>query len=210
MGFLGRLAGVFFSPAKTTRTIAEKPVWLDACIILLIVIVGFTCLVIPHARMLDQAGKPFWPNQLICALFLTHLYFLGFVVSSLVLLIAGRLVSGGGHYTQVFSLFVYASFIDKILGNAVRLFLFSPDTSAFKAATSIARFFPHPDENGFISALSVQIDFFQIWLFAVIGIGLAAIFKMDVKKAMCVSYGFWLFKSVINAVLIQLGMSLFG
>jgi len=46
-----------------------------------------------------------------------------------------------------------------------------------------------------------QLDFFQIWMFGVLGLGLSAVFKIEMKKAMFISYGFWLIKSLLYIAL---------
>ncbi|MBN1223439.1 MAG: YIP1 family protein [Candidatus Aminicenantes bacterium] len=210
MNFFQRFFGIFFNPKKISQTLASNPTWLDACVILLVVLLGFSYLIVPHTKMLNGVDNPSWSAILLRSVLLTHLYFLEFLVSSLVLLILGRLASRGGNYVQVFSLFVYANLIDKILGNAVRLFLMSLNESIFQATTSIAQFFPNMNIHSLGHAVAVQVDFFHLWLFGVLAFGLAEVFKMKMKKALCVSYGFWLLKAILNTALITFGMSIYG
>jgi hypothetical protein len=51
-----------------------------------------------------------------------------------------------------------------------------------------------------------QIDFFQLWMFGILAFGLSSIFKIELKKAMFLSYGFWLLKSLIYIALGIIGL----
>ena len=44
-------------------------------------------------------------------------------------------------------------------------------------------------------------------MFGVLAVGLSAVFKVDLRKALFISYGFWLLKSVIFIALGIIGMS---
>jgi len=48
MNFFNRCIGVFTSPQETFKALAEKPVWIDALIVILIAIVLFTHLTMPY------------------------------------------------------------------------------------------------------------------------------------------------------------------
>ena len=50
---------------------------------------------------------------------------IGLLFSSLIIIILGRFVSSQGKYVQIVSAVVHASFVDKLLGNAVRFLLIS-------------------------------------------------------------------------------------
>ncbi|MFC2163445.1 YIP1 family protein [Acidobacteriota bacterium] len=204
MNFFSRFFGIHFRPKQTCQFLEKKPVWIDTLIILLIAILAFTYVLVPYTRMLEGIDKPARTVILTRAVIWTHLYLLGFLVSSLVLLILSRAVSKGGNYSQVFSVYIHANLIDKILGNAVRLFLLFSNKSIFKATTSIAVFFPNFDVHSLGYAVAIQFDIFQLWMFAVLSLGLAAIFKMKIKKALFVAFGFWFLKALLNIVLISL------
>ena len=59
-------------------------------------------------------------------------------------------------------------------------------------------------------AMLSQIDFFQLWLFGVLGFGLSFIFKIELKKALVIAYVFWLLKSAFNIALFLVSMSFMG
>lgn len=204
MNFFSRFFGIHFRPGKTCQFLAKKPVWIDILILLLVAILAFTYFLVPYTRMLEGIANPTRTAILLRAVLWTHLYLLGFLVSSLVLLIFSRMISKGGNYSQVFSVYMHANIIDKILGNAVRLILLFSHKTLFKATTSIAAFFPDLDINSLGYAVAIQFDIFQLWLFAVLSLGLAAIFKMKITKAILISYGFWFLKALLNIGLIML------
>lgn len=206
MNFFSRLFGIYFKPNKTCRFLAKNPVWIDTLIVCLVVILAFTYVLVPHTRMLKEITNPTRMAILLRAVLWTHFHLLEFLVSSLVLLVFSRLVSRGGNYSQVFSVYIHAHLIDKILGNAVRLFLLFNNKSVFRATTSLAVFFPNLDVHSLGYAAAIQFDFIQLWLFAVLSLGLAAIFKMRITKALLVAYGYWFLKALLNIVLIMLGV----
>ena len=49
MSFGGRFQGVFFSPAPTFKSIAEKPRWVDALVVVLIFVAAAAYLTAPIA-----------------------------------------------------------------------------------------------------------------------------------------------------------------
>ena len=117
----------------------------------------------------------------------------------------GRLISTEGKYIQVFSGFLYVNFIDKILGNAVRLLLILSKKSFLETSTGLALFFPRLEVTSTAFIILTQIDIFQLWMFGIFSYALSYIFKIEVKKALFISYGFWLLKT-----LLYIGMGLFS
>jgi len=49
-----------------------------------------------------------------------------------------------------------------------------------------------------------QVDLFQLWTFWLFGIGLAAAFKISLKKGLLISFAFWFLKSGLTLALIML------
>ena len=233
MNFFSRFFGTFFDPGRTFAALAEKPIWVDALIVLLIVGAVFSYLVAPYMQkdslqmMEDNAAKlkQKWGEErynlaiertkstsstrlLINAAILSPMTLLiGLLISALIVLGLGRMVSTRGNYLKVFSVLIHANFVDKILGNALRLVLIFGKKSVFQTSTSLAAFFPKLEVTSVPYVVLGQFDFFQLWLFGIFGLGLAAIFKINLKKALFVSYAFWLIKSVFNIALSLLFMS---
>lgn len=235
MNFFNRFIGVISSPHETFKTLSEKPVWIDALIVILIAIVLFTHLTMPYTlkdtaqlmednvklkerlgdegfeQTMERIRNPSKGSIAVRAFVLTPLtQVIAFLIASLILLVFGRLTATEGKYIQVLSAYIHANLIDKILGNALRLFLILSRKSVFQTSTSLALFFPHMEVTSLSYAMLSQVDFFQLWLFGVLGFGLSYIFKIELKKALFISYGFWLLKSAFNVAIFLVSMSFMG
>ena len=235
MKFIGRFIGVIFSPNETFKSLANKPVWIDALVVILIAFVLFTHLTMPYTlkdtgelmennvqlrerlgeegfeQTLERVRNPSKGSLIARVFVLTPLtLIIGFLLGSLILFVLGRLTSTEGKYIQVFSAYIYANLIDKILGNALRLLLILSRKSVFQTSTSLAIFFPHMEVTSLPYAVLNQVDFFQLWLFGVLGFGLSHIFKIELKKALFISYIFWLLKSAFNIATFLVSMSFMG
>lgn len=129
-------------------------------------------------------------------------------LQSILLLVLGRLVSGSvqGNYRQLLSAMFHASFINAVLGNALRFFLITAKQSVYKISTGLAVFFPKLEFNSTPFIILNNIDLFQLWVFGVLGYALSAIFKVDLKKSLVISYLFWALKAAVNIALTIWGM----
>ncbi len=230
-----RFLGVFFSPKQTLEKTALNPVWVDALIILLIALVIFSYVTHPYTlkdqldlfknnvKMRERLGEerfqetltrlenPNPKNTILQVFILSPLTILiGFLFSSFILLILGRFLSVEGNFKGVLSVYLHVNFIDKILGNGLRLGLILSKKSVAQTTTSLALFFPKLETTSTAFIILSQIDFFQLWMFAVLGYGLSAIFKIDYRKALFISYGFWLLKSLFYIAISLLGKQLMG
>lgn len=226
MSFFQRFQGVFFNPQLTLKGISEKPVWIDALILLLILIGLFSFLTAPYLqkdslqimkgnikmqerlgeenfnRMIERLENPSQPMVVLQSFIIIPISFLvGLLFSSLIILVMGRFTSTEGKYIQVFSALLHANFIDKFLGNALRLILIVMRKSVMQTTTSLALFFPRLEVTSSSYLILTQIDFFQLWLFGIFGFGLSHIFKIELKKALVISYLFWLLKSLLYIAL---------
>jgi hypothetical protein len=232
MPFFKRLEGVFFGPTPMFRSLAERPVWLDALVILLLLTAVFSAVVSPYiqgdqlkmyqdnvklkermgeARYNDMLSKLEKPASTAArvrgAAWGTAMAAIGFLFSSLVLLILGRFVSSQGNFNGVLAAVLHASFIDKLLGNGIRTFLILARKSVMQTSTSLALLFPKLEVSTPAYVVLAQLDLFQIWMYGVLAIGLSAVFKVSVRKSLFISYGFWLLKSVVYVALSLIGMS---
>lgn len=220
MNFISRFLGTFLDPGRTFRAIAAKPIWVDALIVLLIVIVLYNYLIAPimqndtlkllednAAKLKDKWGEERY-NQalerlksgsrfLSAGIIAPVTYLIGLLFSALIVMGMGRLLSTQGSYLQVFSLLVHASFVDKVLGNGLRLLLILSRNSVMQTSTGLAIFFPTLEITSPAYVVLSQVDFFQLWLFGIFGLGLAFAFKLDVKKGLIISYIFWGLKSLL-------------
>ncbi len=232
MNFISRFFGTFLDPGRTFRAIAAKPIWVDALIVLLIVIVLYSYLIAPimqkdssqlwedhAAKLKDRWGEERY-NQaleriksgsrlLSAGVIVPVTYLIGLLFSALIVLGMGRLASTQGSYLQVFSLLIHANFVDKVLGNGVRLLLVLSRKSVMQTSTGLAIFFPTLEVTSPAYVILSQVDFFQLWLFGIFGLGLAYAFKFDVKKGLFISYTFWVLKSLLAIGLGLLQLRLF-
>ncbi len=235
MNISERFLGVFASPKKTLEGVAAKPVWVDAFVILLLVMAVYSYIISPivqkeslaliqnnpkfeerlgkerYEKLLESQANPAPARKYINAFAVGPLTAaLGFFISTLFLLIFGRFVATSGCYVEVLAVFLNASFIDKVLGNAVRLLIILTKKSVFQTSTSLVLFFPKMTWGSVPYIILGQFDFFQLWMFGVLAYGLAAVFKVDLKKALFVSYGFFVLKSLIYVVVGLLSRSMMG
>jgi hypothetical protein len=235
MNFFKRFIGVIFSPQETFKTLSEKPVWIDALIVILIAVVLFTHLTMPYTlkdpaqlmennvklqerlgeegfeQTMERIKNPSKGSLAVRVFVLTPLtQVIGFLIASLILLVFGRITATEGKYLQVLSAYIHANLIDKILGNTLRLFLILSRKSVFQTSTSLALFFPHMEVTSLSYVMLSQVDFFQLWLFGVLSFGLSYIFKVELKKALFISYGLWLLKSAFNVAIFLVSMSFLG
>lgn len=232
MNLFDRIQGVFFSPKRTFEGLAAKPVWIDTLVLVLVALVAFMVIVNPYMqkdqlsllkdntalrermgedsynKMIDRTEHPSPSYRIVQTFVTTPLFFLAAVLlQALLLLIIGRFMSTQGVYVQVLSALVHAGLVDKLLGNAVRLVLALSRGSVMQTSTSLALLFPHMPLTSTAYIVLTQVDFFQLWMFGVLAFGLAAAFKIPVKKALAVSYGVWILKAVFNIGIGLIGMS---
>jgi hypothetical protein len=233
MNFFQRLQGTFFSPDLTFKSLASKPVWVDACLLILVAALLYTFLINPYLQQdqlqlmennvelrerygdeqIDQMletmrNPPQW--RIITKYVMAPVGLLaGLLIASLILLALGRMGSTEGRFIQIFAVLVHASFIDKLLGNAVRAFLVLYQKSFFQSTTTLAAFFPRLEVTSASFIVLSQIDFFQLWMFGILALGLVHIFKIERRRAFFISYTFWFLKSALHIGVILMSMRLF-
>ena len=232
MSLLRRFPGVFFEPRRTFVSLAERPVWIDALILVLVALIGFSLAVAPYMqqdnlklikdsaslkdslgedaynKLIDQTEHPSRMSQIVRTFVQTPLFYLAaLLVQSLILLILGRLLSTQGIYVQVLAALIHASFIDKVLGNAVRVALALARKSYMQTSTGLALLFPKLEVTSTAYIMLTQVDLFQLWMFGVLAFGLSAIFKIPLKRALLLSYGMWLLKALTNILIGVIMMS---
>jgi hypothetical protein len=232
MTFFSRLSGVFFNPKDTFKALSEKPKWADMLIVLLILVAVYATLIAPYipqdqikllesdakgrAKMGEEAYNQqlkFWKDPpafvAITGIVMQPISLLiGFLIQTLIILGIGRLTSTEGKYIQFFSAFIHANAINLILGNALRVFLISSRESVFQTTTSLALFFPKLETMSPAYVVLTQVDFFQLWVFGILGFALSEIFKIELKKGLILSYSFWFIRSLVYITIGLLGMKL--
>jgi len=221
MNFFNAAIGVFFNPKETLAAISEKPRWTEIFIFLLIAWIVFATISAPYSQrdsikvmqdnikmkerigedryeeMLDNLRNPSPVMSILRPLvFIPISFTVGMLLSSLILLGLGRITSTEGSFLHVFTGFLYVNLIDKVLGNAVRLILILTRDSVMEISTGVALFFPRLEVTSKAFIILTQIDFFQLWMYGIFSFCLSSIFKIEIKKALFISYGFWLLKTL--------------
>ncbi len=232
MNLFKRLEGIFFNPRPVFEGLAAKPVWIDTLIVILVALIAFNLLVAPYMQkdqltlmkdnaalkervgeerynqMIQNMENPTDRSRIIQTFVTTPLFTLtALLLQALILLILSRFLSSQGTYVQVLSVLLHASLVDKLLGNAVRLVLALTRKSVMQTSTNLALLFPKMEVTSTLYILLAQVDFFQLWLFGILAFGLAAVFKVELKKALVLSYGLWFLKALVNVGIAMIGMS---
>jgi hypothetical protein len=232
MDLFKRLEGVFFNPRPVFDGLAAKPVWVDTLVVILVALIAFNLLVAPYVQkdqltlmkdnavlrermgaerydqMIQGMENPTNASRIIQIFVKTPLfYFVTLLLQALILLILGRFMSSQGTYVHVLAVLLHASLVDKLFGNAVRLVLALTRKSIMQTSTSLALLFPKMEVTSTPYIVLAQVDFFQLWLFGILAFGLAAVFKIELKKALFLSYGVWFLKALLNVGIALIGMS---
>jgi hypothetical protein len=232
MSFFKRLTGVFSNPQQTFTALAEKPAWADVLVVILIAVVAFSLIIMPvlrseqllmmkdSAKLKEKMGEELFNRQvqklenpptafdyIQTVVMGPGFLFVALLIQALFLMIFGRFVSSLGTFKQVFSALVHASLVNVVLGNAVRLLLVLTKKSVMQVSTGLALLFPKLEATSTAFVALNQVDIFQLWMFGVLAYGLAAVFKVSLKKTLVISYSFWLIKALVNTGIILFGYS---
>ncbi|MGB4703829.1 MAG: hypothetical protein WBI18_01940 [Candidatus Saccharicenans sp.] len=243
MNLWQRITGIFVSPRETFSWLAEKPIWLDAMIIVLVASLIYGFLVAPFSardqfeitsnspkmkeflrqrmgedgfnkymeRIQKEAETPSAAVKIRSGLSVGIMALIAVFIQAILLLIIARLITGStlGNYRQLLSALFHASFINAIAGNALRFVLVSVKQSVYKISTGLAVFFPKLEFTSATYIILNNIDFFQLWMFGILGYALSAIFKVDLKKSLVTAYLFWVLKTAVNIALTLFSLRLY-
>jgi hypothetical protein len=232
MNLFKRIEGVFFNPRPVFDGLAAKPAWVDALVVVIVALIAFNLVVAPYmqkdqlrlmkdnsvlkervgaeryGQMIQNMENPSDRSRIIQTFVTTPLFTLiPLLLQALILLILGRFLSSQGAYVQVLAVLLHASLVDKLFGNAVRMVLALTRKSLMQTSTSLALLFPRLEVTSTSYIMLAQVDFFQLWLFGILAFGLAAVFKIELKKALFLSYGVWFLKALVNVPLAMIAMS---
>jgi len=219
MSLPARIQGVFFEPRATLRAVAAKPLWLDVLAVTLVALAAYTAFIMPYASRealshFQSDGQPppdlsRMPKWLLVIPVFIGLFSIAAVVfiSSGILYLAGRLFSPRGEFKQVLAVYLHAGLVDGLLGNAVRLTVALLNKTAL-VVTGPALFVPGLPPRSFLFLALGPFDFFRLWMFGIMAFGLAAVFEVDEKKALLVSFLAWLALSAMSVGMGGLGILL--
>jgi len=230
MSFFERLTGVFSRPKQTFAAVAEKPVWVDVLVVILIALAAYSVVIAPYVKheqvqmikdsvkLKERMGEerfnkyiegleaPPTAWSVIQTVGGAPLFFiLAMLVQGGLLMLFGHLTSTQGTFKQVFAALVHANLIHAVAGNGVRAILTLTRRSVMQVSTGLPLLFPKMEVTSTPYIVLAQVDFFQLWLFGVVAFGLAAAFKIGLKKALVLSYTVWFLKALVN-----IGFALFG
>ena len=226
MNLFNRMAGIFLSPQQTTKAISEKPIWVDALIVVLVAVALFSYFTMPYQQKdtlqmmknnvsmqermgeerfnqyIDGLENPSQTGTILRSFVLGPVTLLvGFLFQCLILVGMGRISTTEGKFMQVFSILLHSRFIDVILGGALRALLVITRKSFMATSTSLAMLFPKMEITSPAFIILSQIDFFQLWAYGVLGIGLSHVFKVDMKKGLILAYAVWTLKTLLYIAL---------
>jgi len=221
MNFGDRVLGVFFNPRQTLEAVAEKPVWWDVLIVLLVAMSVYTALIMPFATREalanyqsptgapppDFSQMPKWVLAIGMIAGLVSILVMVFLACGVIYLV-GRLFSPVGDFAKIVAVYLHAGLVDSLLGNIVRLALILVKKS-MRVSTSLAVLLPaEVPLRSFWYILLSQFDFFRLWAFGILAFGLSAVFKVDRKKALGIAFLSWLILTLLAAGLSGLGLAL--
>lgn len=227
-----RFVGALLFPARTFPVLSERPVWVDALLVVLAAGAVYGSLVFPFARQdrlrtfqasaagfVEKYGEAQYAEAVARIegesralgafvvrplLSLTSLLFI-----SLVALAAGRSLTRRGHFLQVFSALLHAAFADVVVGNAVRLALIRSRGTTLHLPTGLGAFFPDLSAGTAAYAALARVDVFSLWTYGLFGVGLAAIFKLGLAKGLALSCAIWLLGGLAGFGLAVVGQGFF-
>lgn len=201
LGFVQRVVGVFVSPGETFAHLDRKPDWLTPMILIVAVSVVSTIFVLPVAMsermgqqeemMLDQGmtreqvdqamqvGEFFGKTMGFVFAFIGP--GIGILLVALLLWFVGNVIlSGQAPYMKVFSVCTYTSLIG-LLETIIKTPLMVMKGSV-EVQLNCSVFLPEDQAQTLLHHVLVSLDIFAIWRFAVLAIGLAAIYRFSLKK----------------------------
>jgi hypothetical protein len=221
MSFFERVVGVFFNPRQTLEAVAEKPIWWDVLIVLLVSMSIYSALIMPLATRdalanyqtetgtppPDFGQMPKWILVIGAIAGLFSIMVMVFLTCGIIYLM-GRMFSTAGDFAKIIAVYLHAGLVDSLLGNIIRLVLILMKKT-IRVSTSLAVLLPADVPlRSFGHILLSQFDFFRLWAFGILAFGLSAVFKVDRKKALWIAFLSWLIITLLAAGLSGLGLAL--
>jgi hypothetical protein len=190
---LSRLLGVFFSPGRAMAAVRERPLWLAAALIIVVITGVFSALTqhisAPEQMELMRDTKLF---RMMPEEDYQQQYIIIFIYGLLYLLF-GKLAGGLGTFKQVMGVTFWAGIIPYGLGYLIRLPIVFAKHSIVEVSLGLAAFAPGAD---LISAkyqfLYFFGDLFVWWGLVVTAIGFAKVHGFQTGKAFTVTVLPWL------------------
>ncbi len=204
MGLFLRFLNVFVSPSKISEEIKKNPLWIEPLIIVLICVVLFTFLTariqskdsVEIIKMnpkladkvsqerLEKMANPSQSSILLRSFLLNPLFTLiALLIFSVLLLVIVKITGGDGEFKHFWSIALFSSYIDYVLGNGIKTLLTLQKGSSLGVSTGLSLFFSDLPITSPTYVLLGSIDLFSIWSYIFVAIALSRISKMSLTKA---------------------------
>jgi hypothetical protein len=213
---LQRLVGIFVSPESTMQDIAARPSWVLPLIILMLSgsLSGFflkeailqTQLEAMEKRnmtaeQIDQA-RPMMEKMMtytapLIPLVTTPIFYA--IIAGLLMFVGNVILGGEAKFSQLFAITCWSGMIS-VLGSLINVPIMAQKL-VMESATSLSSLLPSEENKTLLYHLFSQIDLFWIWWVAVIGFGVAAVYKFTTRKAMTTVFTLWAIYVVIAVAL---------
>jgi hypothetical protein len=214
--WLQRLVGIFASPESTMQDIAARPSWVLPLII--VTIVGsasafFLKDVILQTQLEAMEKRNMTPEQIeqarpmmekmmtytvpLVPLITTPLFYLA--IAGLLMFTGNVILGGEAKFSQLFSITCWSGIITA-LSSLINVPIMV-NKGVMESATSLSSLLPSEENKTLLYNLFSQIDLFWIWWVAVIGFGVAAVYKFSTRKAMATVFTMWVIYVVIAVAL---------
>ncbi|MGH7455659.1 MAG: YIP1 family protein [bacterium] len=215
-GPLERLIGVFVSPASTMQDIAARPSWIVPLIIVTLVgalgafflkdVILQTQLEAMEKRNMTaeqiEQARPTMEKVMnitvpLIPLITTPLFYL--IIAGLLMFVGNVILGGEAKFSSLFAITCWSGLIS-VLGSVINIPIMAKKM-VMESATSLSSLLPSEENKTLLYHLFSQIDLFWIWWVAVIGFGVAAVYKFSTRKAMTMVFTLWAIYVVIAVAL---------
>jgi len=220
-----RIIGVLISPAETFESIARRPDWVVALLIIMLVSIAAGVLIASRvdfsalgreAVEMNPRSSEMSPDQLetgarfagammrVSAYASPILSVITLLIVAGVLLLTFRLMAGEGDFRQAFSVTTYAWYprlIKSILGTGV--ILSRKSLSIFDLQSPLMSnlgFLFDPKTKPLQFAIASSIDVFHLWSLVLLVVGFAAISRLSRGKSAAIVVGWWIVINLLSLI----------
>ncbi|HVP36271.1 MAG TPA: YIP1 family protein [Terriglobales bacterium] len=227
MGFFARVFGVFFEPKKVFTFLNNKPSWLFAFLLIVVIGVIVAEITLPQNLLLQKeivsqsprvASAPGILDKMTEITTVKRIstviseiikVFIGLILlTSFVYFLCNIILGGDSSYKKVLSIVTYTSFIPT-LGAILKTPLILAKNSA-NVQTSLALLVPEGDFTKIRYMLLGAVEIFSIWQLILIALGVTVLYKFSMSKALVATIIGWAILVIIGIGLGVLGMSVSG
>jgi hypothetical protein len=198
-GLLSRAIGVLTSPRETYAAIVARPRVFGALTLVIVLVaistflflrteVGRNALLDQFVERMEASGRT-PPPEVMARLTQNAPYFAAFsvagqivfipvvsaIVAGLVVAVFNAMLGGTATFKQAMAVVVHSSFVTALGVMFVMPLNYAQETMS--SATSLAVFLPMLDPQSFLGMLAGSIDFFRVWWFINLAIGIGVLYK---------------------------------